>query len=140
MAIVKRESFLHPFFRWPEIWEEEWPEISTARDLSIYETDKDIVVEAPIPGVPAEKVEVTVEDGVLTIKGGHEETEEEKKKKKVVYRAARRASFNYATSLPRAAEEGKAKAEVEDGIVKVTIPKAKKEKPKTVKVKAKGKK
>lgn len=142
MAVVRWEPEFPHFGRWPRwmrLFEEEWPELSEAEGLNIYETDNDVVVEAAIPGVPSDKVEVTVEGNVLKIFGGHEEKEEEKKKKKVVYRSACKRSFSYATSLPRAVQGNKAEAEVEDGIVRVTIPKAETERPKKIMVK-KGKK
>ena len=86
MAIIRWDPFvLQPWFRWPRWMEEwEWPEWSEpSRGLRIRETDKDIVVEAVVAGVPAENVEVTIEDGVLTIKAEVEEKEEKTEKEKV---------------------------------------------------------
>lgn len=48
-------------------------------------------------------------------------------------------SFHYSTSLPRAVDGDAAKAEVEDGVVTVTIPKRQEDMPKRVEVKAKSK-
>ena len=67
MAIVKSD-----LNDWPRFWlkpffeEEEWGE--AADSLSAYETDEAFVVKANVPGVPADKVDVSVEGGVVTDK------------------------------------------------------------------------
>ncbi len=112
------------FWRWPNLLEEEeeWPELTVTEGLDVYETENEVVAKAAVPGVPADKIEVTFEDGVLRIRGKVEETEEEKKRKKVVYRAQRMAAFDYTTTLPRAIDAGKIQAELEDGILTVRAP------------------
>lgn len=114
-----------------------WPEVSGVQGLDMYETDDEIVVQAAVPGVPEDKVEVTIEGNILTIKAEHEETKEEKDKKKVIYKSTRQSSFNYSTNLPRLVDGSKAVAEVENGVVKVVIPKTEEEKPKKIAVKKK---
>jgi len=140
MAIIRWEpTFPRWFWRWPNLWEEEeeWPELTVTEGLDVYETENEVVVKAAVPGVPADKVEVTFEDGVLRIRGKVEETEEEKKRKKVVYRAQRMAAFDYTTTLPRAVDSEKIQAEVKDGVVTVKAPIAAQAKPKKITVKAK---
>lgn len=131
MAIVRWDPFaLRPWSHWPR-WMEEWEWPEPSRGLRIRETNKDIVAEAVVAGVPAEDVKVTIEDGVLTIKA---EAEEKEKKKK----AARYAAYKYYyTAALAGGQWGKAKAEVEDGVVTVTIPKVAVAKPKKIKVTAK---
>ncbi len=114
-----------------------WPDVSTLQGLDMYETDDELVIKASVPGVPEDKVEVTVEGNILTIKAEHEETKEEKDKKKVIYKSTRQSSFNYTTNLPRLVDGSKAVAEVENGVVKVVIPKTEEEKPKKIAVKKK---
>jgi len=82
-----------------------------------------VVVEAAVPGVPADKVEVEVEGDLITIRGKVEE-EEKEEKKKTYYRKMEKRSFNYVTTSPRPIKGDRAKAEVKDGMVTVTIPKA----------------
>jgi HSP20 family protein len=105
--------------------------------LDVFETDTEIVVKAAVPGIPAEKVNVTFEDGVLRIKAEAEETEEEKKAKKVVYRQQKMSYFDYTTTLPRAVDGEKISAEVNDGVVVIKAPIAEAAKPKKIAVKAK---
>lgn len=114
-----------------------WPDVHALQGLDMYETDDELIVKASVPGVPEDKVEITVEGNILTIKAEFEETKEEKDKKKVVYKSSRQSSFNYSTSLPRLVDGSKAIAEVENGVVKVVIPKTEEEKPKRIEVKKK---
>lgn len=142
MAIVK----INPFSPWlsdrffPTFEEDEsWPMVKVTDGLDVYETDTDVVVKAAVPGIPADKVDVTFEDGVLRIKASVEETEEEKKKKKVVYRQQKMSYFDYTTTLPRAVDGTKISAEVNDGVVIIKAPIAEAAKPKKIAVKAKQK-
>ena len=141
MAIVK----LNPFSPWfsdrffPSYDEEDgWPAVRVNDGLDVYETDKDVVVKAAVPGIPADKVDVTFEDGVLRIKAETRDSEEEKKAKKVVYRQQKISCFDYTTTLPRAVDGTKISAEVDDGVVTIKAPIAEAAKPKKIAVKAKS--
>ncbi len=133
MALVKFDPWAKSLFHMME--DEEWPTSETG--LTSYETKDDFVVEANVAGVPAEEVDVSVDRGVVTVKAEHEETKEEKEKKKAIYREGRMAKYLYTTSIPCPVQADKAEAEVENGIVTVTIPKAPEAKPQKVKVKTK---
>lgn len=139
MAIVK----LNPFSPWlsdrffPSFEEDDnWPAVKVTDGLDVYETDKDVVVKAAVPGIPADKVDVTFEDGVLRIKAEARDSEEEKKAKKVVYRQQKMSFFDYTTTLPRAVDGNKISAEVNDGVVTIKAPIAEAAKPKKIAVKA----
>jgi len=138
MAIIRWTPMFPRWGRWPSLFEEEeWPELTVREGLDVYETENEVVVKAAIPGVPADKVEVTFEDGVLRVTGKVEETEEEKKRKKVIYRSQRMAAFDYTTTFLRPVDASKLEAEVEDGVVTVKAPIAPQAKPKKVVVKTK---
>lgn len=129
--LVRRDPF-RSIFAWPR-WIEDFDETQTQRGLKIHETDKNIVAEAVVAGVPAEDVEVNIEDGVLTIKA----EKKEEKKNKDEYTST---SYNYYyTAALSGGQWDKADAEVEHGVVKVTIPKTKASRPRKITVKAKGK-
>jgi len=140
MALVKWHRW-----GWPSLLEERdfrdlmnFPEyIDEASGLDIYETDDAVIVEAQVPGIQEKDVDVTVEGNILTISAKREETEEEKEKKKTVYKCTRQTSFHYTTTLPRMVNAEQAEAEVENGVVKITVPKAEEEKPKKVSVRKK---
>ena len=64
MAIVKWSAPSGwPTLRgWPQLLEDwEWPETETGSGLNVYETDNEVVVEAPVPGIPKDKIEITAE-------------------------------------------------------------------------------
>jgi HSP20 family protein len=123
----------------PGLLDEEWMDTSDY-GLNVYETDDEVVVEANVAGVPEDKVEVSVEGGVVTVKAQHEESEEKKQKKKVVYQESRRAQYLYTAKVPCPVQASRAEAEVENGVLTLTLPKGEEVKPKQIKVKTKSKK
>ena len=107
---------------------------STAVD--IYEKDGSLVAEADVVGVKPEDVEVTVENGVLTIQGESKEEEEEKTKK--YYKKERRYGKIYrSVHLPKPVKSEEIKAEFKDGRLTVIMPLSEEAKPKKVKVEVK---
>lgn len=101
--------------------------------VDVEETDKEIVVKADLPGVDPKAVEVSVENGTLTVRGEHKEEREEKKK---TYHLLERfsGSFSRRISLPPSADADKMTATSANGVVTVTIPKKFEAQPKTVPV------
>lgn len=127
--LVKRDPFRN-LFAWPR-WMDEFEETSMQRGLKIREDDKNIYLEAVVAGVPSDDVEVDIEDGVVTIKA--EKTDE--KKNKDDYQSS---TYNYYyTCALSGGQWDKAEAEVEHGVLEVTIPKAEAARPRKISVKAK---
>lgn len=134
--LVKHDPFRSIFAwpRWLDDFDETFPTMSTQKGLRIHETDKDIVVEAVVAGIPADDVEVHIDDGVITIKA--EKSIESKKKGE--YRSS---SYQYYyTAALSGGQWHKANAEVEDGVITVQIPKTEAARPRKITVKAKSKK
>ena len=104
--------------------------------LDMYQTDDDVVVKAAMPGMKADDVQINVTGDVLSIKGEMKEKNETKEKNYHI-REQRWGSFERSVMLPTAVVSDKAKAEFEDGILTITLPKAEEVKPKIVTVKAK---
>ena len=104
--------------------------------VDMYQTDDEVVVKAAVPGIKAEDVQISVTGDVLTIKG---ETKEKSEVKEKAYhiREQRWGAFERSVSLPTAVMSDKARAEFEDGVLTVTLPKAESVKPRTITVKAK---
>lgn len=141
MAIVRLDPFLQlqRHMLQPFIDDEEWPSLTMTEGLNVYEEDGIVLVEAPVPGIPEDKLDITYEDGVLHIQGRSEEKDEEKKKNRVVHRMQRVTSFNYTTYLPRPIDEQKIEAAVNNGVLTVKAPIAEAAKPKKIPVKVSGK-
>jgi HSP20 family protein len=102
--------------------------------VDIYETDKAVIVESPLAGMRPEDVSVSVEKGVLTIKG-ESEKEHEVEEKNYYRKEVRSGSFYRQIALPAPVLDDKTSAEFKDGILKITCPKATASKTKKVNVK-----
>jgi HSP20 family protein len=121
-------------------WDQDFPQLSSSSGIDVYEEDDKVVVKASVPGIPAEKVEVEYENGVLHIHARHEETQEQKEKKKVVYRQDRVASFDYSTTLPRTIDPKSIEAITENGVISITAKISEEVMRKRIPVKASSKK
>lgn len=104
--------------------------------MDIYQDKDNVIVETPVVNADPEKVNITIENDVLTVEGQSEKKSEIDDKnyyrKEVHY-----GSFSRQVSLPVAVNGDQAEAEYKDGILKITIPKAPQAKKKTIKVKTK---
>ena len=125
------DSFVRPSRLWPELVGEE-------PALNVYQTDKDVVVKASLPGIKPEEVDISVTGDVLTIKGEHKE-EEEEKKVDYFHKEHRYGAFRRSMTLPVSVKAEKADATFENGILTITLPKTEEVKPKQIKVKGKAK-
>lgn len=91
--------------------------------MDVYQTDKAVMVETSLAGVRPEDVEVTVEKGVLTVKG-ESKKEHEVDEKDYYRKEVRSGSFFRQLALPTPVIEDKVLAEFTDGVLKITCPKA----------------
>jgi HSP20 family protein len=99
-------------------------------------TDADhLTIEAALPGIRPEDVDITVENGTVTISG---KTTEERKAEEGSYvlQEIRRGSFSRSVTLPTGLEPDKANATFENGILRLEIPKAEQVKPRQIKISA----
>ena len=104
--------------------------------IDMYQTDDEIVVKAALPGIKADEVQINITGEVLTLKG-ETKHEEEKKEKAWHMREQRWGSFERSIVLPTDVVADKTKAELENGILTITLPKAEEVKPKVINIKAK---
>lgn len=104
--------------------------------VDMYQTDDEVVVKAALPGIKADEVQINVTGDVLTLKGEVKQ-EDEKKERSWHIRERHYGSFERSIVLPTEVVADKAKAEFENGILTVTLPKAEDVKPRTITVKAK---
>ncbi len=102
--------------------------------VDVAETDSDVTVKATLPGTKPEDVEITVSEGVLTIRGEsrHEETTE---KENYHRREIRYGAFSRSLPLPANVDQEQAEAEFTDGVLQIRLPKTDDARPKTIKVK-----
>jgi HSP20 family protein len=104
--------------------------------VDMYQTDNEVVVKAALPGIKADEVQIHVTGDLLTIKGEVKQ-ENETKEKAYHIREQRWGSFERALALPIQVVADKAKADFENGVLTITLPKAEEVKPKTISIKTK---
>ena len=101
--------------------------------VDIYETGDSLVLKAELPGINPDDVEIRVEDSTLYLKG--ERKFEKEVKEENLHRVERSyGTFTRSFSLPSAIDAGKVKAEYQDGILTLTMPKREEAKPRTIKI------
>ncbi|HEX6957108.1 MAG TPA: Hsp20/alpha crystallin family protein [Ferrovibrio sp.] len=107
-----------------------------APKIDFKETEKEYQLDAELPGVPAKDVQVSVANGVLTIKG---EKSSEKEEKGRNYLRVERAygGFERSLALPEDADDAKIAATSKDGVLSLVIPKKAGAKPETRRIEVK---
>ncbi|WP_243358375.1 Hsp20/alpha crystallin family protein [Fundidesulfovibrio terrae] len=92
--------------------------------LDVKETGDEILVSAELPGIDPKDVELTLDNGVLTIKGEKREETEKKEGENVLSREIRYGSFSRSMAMPGEVLADKATATFDKGVLKISIPKA----------------
>ena len=107
--------------------------------LNMYETEDSLVTEAAVPGLTEDQIDVSVDNGVVRISGRAEEKKEEKTKKRYFMTSMAQA-YNYSFRLPEGSlSDEEPKAELENGVLRLTFKKVQKVEPKKIKVAKVGK-
>ena len=101
--------------------------------VDIREEDSRYLLTADIPGVDRKDVEITLEEGVLTVKG------ERSTKTEVAKEGYRRRERTYGTfmrqfTLPETVDTGSISAAIKDGVLEIEIPKQDKPEPRRITV------
>lgn len=123
------------FANWPGLGESNGRKLDWAPSADISETDKEYVIRAELPAVKKEDVQVTMDDGIITIKGERKRQKEDKNEK--FHRVESfYGSFERGFSLPENVNADMVSCESKDGILTVHIPKTEspKQKPKQITV------
>jgi HSP20 family protein len=102
--------------------------------VDIFESNGDVVLKAELPGIKKEDLEVTLNDGSITISG--EKKKESELKRKDYYKwESSYGSFCRSFALPAEVQGDKVKSTYKDGVLEVRMPKSEAAKSKEVKVK-----
>jgi len=124
------EGFLRPM-RW--IDQEAATEGLVPR-LDVVERNDEYVVRTEMPGVKKEDIEVSVENGVLTISAETKSETEEKEGERVIRQERRYGRYLRSLRLDKTVDDKKVKAVYKDGVLELTLPKAEEVKPKKITV------
>lgn len=145
------EIFERPFRSFPRQWqnlfmspwqnlleEDFFPGELSTNGVRIYEDNNQLHVEVPLPGLNPKDIEVSLNKGVLLVKGDAEEEEEDKKRK--YYRSSKRR-YSYSLALPTQIDEKQEpQAVYTDGILNISLQLDKQVETKKIPVKSGNKK
>ena len=95
-----------------------------APPVDVREDSHEIVLEVELPGIKPSAVEVTSENGVLTIRGEKQSTAEENKEGRYHVTERSYGAFMRSFQLPNGVDERRIEAEFSDGLLLVRVPKA----------------
>lgn len=126
------DSFMDEFFNTPSM---SWSSSSVQSDM--YEDSEFVYVNIKAPGFKKEDIEINIEGDMLTVSGSIKESKEESEKKKNYYmKEIRNEEFRRSYALPTKVEHSAAEAKVEDGMIKIKLPKLPEAKPQKIEIKA----
>ncbi len=109
----------------------EWPTPATGASaflsprVNVAETETGLEIEAELPGVPQDAIDLDLSDGVLTLRAEHKDEREEKDDKKQYHMVERSyGTFLRRLALPFQPDEDNIQATFDKGVLKVAIPRA----------------
>ena len=124
MQQLLEESFVAPFARM---------QTTNVMPVDVYETDDAFVVRAFMPGLSANDLSISVEQRMVTIHG--EPQSEEGQNLRTIVRERPVGAFTRTFTLPVQVDAEKVQAELRDGVLDLTLPKAASAKPRKIEIK-----
>jgi len=123
------EGFLRPMR-----WTEEPVNEGLVPRMDVVENDNEFVVHAEMPGVKKDDIQITLEDGVLTVDAESKSETEEKEGSRIVRQERRYGRYVRSMRLGKEIDEKKVNANYRDGVLELTLPKAEEVRPKKINV------
>ena len=129
------EDFVERFFN-DGFWSPERAETAWAPHVEVRETEKDVYIDAELPGIDKSDVKVEVRDNTLTLSG--ERKQEAETSEGNYYRSERHyGSFSRSFNLGEEIDTAKIEAAYNNGVLTLTLPKTEKALPKEIAVEIK---
>ena len=101
--------------------------------LDLYQNNDNVVAIVELPGMRKEDIEISLQDGILTI-GGERKSEESGNGENASRTERFTGKFRRSVTLPTRVDANKVNATYKDGLLTVTLPKAEEAKPKQIQV------
>lgn len=143
--LIKWNPFFDQFEDMERLFNEAMPALRERKNNSfmpavdMYEDDEgNVVIETQMAGIDPEKVDISIDNDVLTIKGEGEK-KSEVEDKNYYKKEIRRGSFYRNIPLPASVDGDKASAITEEGLLKISVPKRSESKSKKIKIEHKDK-
>ena len=102
--------------------------------VSLYETAEGYELQVPLPGVPADDLNVSIHDDVVTIKGQRTVTAPEQATR--LWWGVQSGDFHFTWRLPGEVAADEVQAHLADGMLRLTLPKAQHRRPRRIAVAA----
>jgi HSP20 family protein len=109
------------------------PEEEGQLNIDVYQTEEDIVIKSAISGVKAEDLDINIQNDMVTIRGRRRPTEQVDPED-YYYQECFWGTFSRAVILPVDIDPENVRAELEDGILTIRLPKAEKIKTRKIQV------
>lgn len=139
MTLIKWTPYSDPFEEFEKMLTE-WPGYSGRQSfvpaVDLYQDNDNVYAEMPLPGVNINEVDISITNDILTVEGSKEQ-KTEVDDKNYYRKEVKVGSFHRSVALPASVNGDKAEAEYKNGILKVTVPKEIKVKPKKITIKSK---
>ena len=100
--------------------------------VDVSENENEYRIKADIPGVKKEDLNVSVQDGILTISGESRYKDEEKKDGRIIRQERRFGKYSRSMRLGKDVDTSNVKAEYRDGVLELALPKLEEVKPKKI--------
>ena len=142
-----RNEFLTPFDKlFDDLFTSSFPDISKELGVGFFEKqsfpkvdiidyDTEIEIEAEIPGLTKEDVDVSINENILTISGNSSNETQSNSKLKYIRKELKHSSFRRSFTLSENIDINRLKAKFENGLLKIKLPKFEPVKPKVKKIK-----
>ena len=99
----------------------DWLETEGQLAVDVYQTKSFFIIQAPVAGIKPEDLDISIEDGILVIKGKREKIEEIQEKD-YFYQECYWGAFSRKVSLPEDVDSSKIKASLKKGILVIKLP------------------
>ena len=109
----------------------------TIPTTDVFTKDDKLVIEAHLPNFEQKDISIEVENGALVISAERHEKEEDKGKQYVVRESS--SSFYRRIAMPKRADSEKIEAQLDDGVLKVSVPLTPLPEPKKIAISSKKK-
>ncbi|MBN1844185.1 MAG: Hsp20/alpha crystallin family protein [Sedimentisphaerales bacterium] len=125
--LARRLRFGEPLGSWARLMEDflddlrPWEPPVQGR-LDLYEDDKNLYVEAELPGFQREEIDVTLEERLLQLGAEHKQEQEQKKENYYLQERSHGRWFR-TVQLPANVQTDKVQASFQDGVLKITLEK-----------------
>lgn len=98
----------------------------TSFPIDIKENETAYTAEMNVPGFKKEDIDISLDNGIMTIKSEKEESSEQKEDGKYIVKERSVSNLSRSFHVPENVDVSKIEANMEDGVLKITLPKAEK--------------